>query len=174
MFARVVGDTIQYYKDMPDGVTFDMNNEGASLTYHMNSPSDNEVKSLANGLSQFALAYLNGVIIILSKFGNLNWCDSPYDSNLSKYLTLPPEEIFQNSRMVCVVSLIDTKDGRVLSLRAITFSIGFTKKMFALACEQRSNPFNTDNYHQKLSAVYSMYSTEKMLHYSLERCKGGE
>ena len=116
-----------------EGVTFNLTSGGAVLKAAFNHPSANEKRAFKNGVPQFKLAEVDGVIFFLSRFGTLSWMDSPYYRRLSQYELQRPAEGYGLSLHVM---LIDSSTGVLVTQRMIGLNTKFTNDLLTMVYEQ--------------------------------------
>lgn len=70
----------------PDGVTFDLSDDGATLLLQLSRPTATEKKAFNSGISiQFSV--VEQIIFVLCRMGALQWMGAPYYKFLSKSLS---------------------------------------------------------------------------------------
>ena len=117
----------------------------------------------------------DGIIFILSKFGNLPWFDAPYHVSLSKNLT-NLREIHDKEGYGCQIYLIDNRFGEIKSMRLVGFSTPFSQKLKSNVEKQieDKSKFNKNDYSSKLFNIMMSYTTEQMVKLSEVNCRIGK
>lgn len=165
-----VGQKIDKFVGLAEGVQFDIADDGATLIVFFDNPSDYETSQFKSGVNfeiRFNLMY--DIIVITVKIGNLNWMDAPYTPHLSKNLTkfeLPSD----NLGLALTLILVDCATGEIKFIRLMGLSEGFTKKLFGVVMEQKVKEFDILEYKNNLKKALS-YSTKQIVGMSRDYCK---
>ena len=101
--AIEVGKTFLPALGMGEGIKFGIDSGGATLMYMFDSPTRQEIRATKSG-KRFEIRFItiDGIIWILSKCGNLNWVDAPYNPRL---LSSALDSISITDGRVCLYSL---------------------------------------------------------------------
>lgn len=166
-----VGQIVEKFKRNKDEVQFDIADDGATLLVFYQNPSEEEVSQFGAG-NDFEIRFLeiNGVIMITTKIGNLNWMDAPYTPHLSLNLTKIPIPN-EGEGLGLFVILVDAVTGEIKSMRLVGLSEKFTRKLLGTVMNQKMEPFDKTAYFEKISQIYSKYQTKELVSMSSDRCK---
>lgn len=170
MYKYKVGHVIESFKGIPEGVKFDMTDEGAVLSILFNKPTQKEIEEIKKGSLQFGMFMKNNIIFILSKFGSMQWMDAPYTIHLSKNLT-ELNEISEGEGYSCHIVLADASSGEIKAMRLIGFDTQYSKILKANIEEQSKKEFEKVQYDVDLFEVMTNYTTKDMVNYSEVNCR---
>lgn len=166
-----VGQTIENFKYHDEGMQFDVADDGAHLLVFFKSPTREEIDQFRSGKNfEIRFMELYGVIMITVKLGNLNWMDAPYSPHLSKKLskfTFPND----NQGLGLMLYLVDAITGKIEHLRLLGLSEQFTKKLLGTVLEEKMKDFDILNYKDKLTKIYSTYTTKQIVKMSKDYFK---
>lgn len=158
-------------------VVFENHREcGPSLVIHIPSPTKHEISQVRKGKAKFCLAQSNGVLFVMSKFGDLEWFDAPYHVCLhAPHLWGVVEEYQKGLRFNLAILLVDSSTGNQCGARVLTWSPHFSERFEALIEFQKSRPISRIDYDLAIERTYSMYPNSKsMLRAALAQCNGGD
>lgn len=170
MYTLKVGNKVEEFQGLSDGVKFNISDGGTELIILLNKPTSSEIESIKSGKLQFGMFVKNDIIFLLSKFGNMNWMDAPFHIALAKNLTVL-QDIEEGKGYGCTIILVDTSTGEIKALRYVSFSTEFSKRLKANIEEQKSKQFNKIEYSIKLSEIFMNYTTDDMVKFSEINCK---
>ena len=161
-------------KEWPEGSHYNFDSAGHWLHYFFRNPSSIETSSVQKGPARFGLYIQGPVIFLLHKFGDMPWNDSPYSFWLvpEEYRKLP--DINSRDHAFLRTVLIDTATGLVGALRALTFSVEFTRRLHEEIVLQSMKPWYPVSYDQIISSTYSNFSAYDLVKRSTIFCNGGE
>lgn len=129
---------------------------GFVLTCACSRPTSKEKQAFKNGVAQFGLAVVNDVIFFLSRFGTLNWMDSPfnrhlyYDNRMSRLEVPGPTQGYGLH-----VMLIDSATGILASQRLIGLEHNLSMRLREAIINQPEIP----DYDQRLQLTMAKYTT---------------
>ena len=172
MYVYEVGQIIEEFRGRPEGVRFDMADDGATLLIFFSGPSKGEIESIGKGKVQLGMFVKEDIIFILSKFENLPWMDAPYHVALSQNLT-ELQEIEEGQGYGCHIVLIDSTIGRIETMRLVGLSTEFSKKLKENIGKQMCEDFGRLVYAEKLNRIFCAYTTKDMVACSEVKCKIG-
>lgn len=157
-----VGEIYSFALNHSDGCYFDMADDAATIMVFMKRPSQNEKEQISeNHYVKYAMVTYKNAVIMLFKFGTLNWMDAPYTLHLSKNLTkLQP--ISDGFGYAIHILLFDTRTGRLVEQRLLAMPTEFSA---CLADEIRrisANDFDIVGYNSDLKKAYR-YSTDQLV-----------
>lgn len=170
-----------YSFPMPDLAHYNYYDNGHELQLLMASPTREEIRAAREGEAEFALLVEGPVIFILYRFGGeagIPWGDAPFTIHLvtEDRRQLPPLEETEEARALAVTMLIDARTGVIKTLRALSFSPGFTRALHAAIRDQWAQGWpGRAAYDVAVEEAYRRYpTTEAMLDAAEVRTRGGE
>lgn len=171
MYKYEIGQTIDVFKYHPEGVKFDISDQGATMLVFFQDPSKGEIEQFESGKAfEMRFTELYGVIMITVKIGNLNWMDAPYTPHLSPDLTkfqIPDK----NQGLGLTLILVDAKTGEIKSIRLLGLSENFTRQLFGAVMEQKTKEFSRTDYNNALNRIFAIYQTKQIVKMSQSYCK---
>lgn len=111
-----------------------------------------------------------GIIFLLSKFGNLPWMDAPFHVALARNLT-HLQNIEEGQGYGLNSMLIDSSKGEILALRYIGLGTKFSRELKKQIELQDKDDFDAYEYDLKLLRIYNTYPTRDMVNYSIASCR---
>ena len=149
----------------PDGAVFDLTSDGALLLLKLGNPTAKEKREFKNGLPQFKFADVDGVIFFLSRFGMLNWMDSPYNRALSQYTLERPTEGYG---LALHAMLIDAATGILCAQKIIGLSTQFTNDMLTAVYNQ-PNLGSRSEYNMRIARIMDLYTTDQIVEMAVSK-----
>lgn len=126
----------------------------------MNRPTAKEKNAFRSGVPQFDLVVVDGVIFFLSRFGTLNWMDSPFNRHLySDNRILQLEEPGPTQGYSLHVMLIDSVTGVLVHQRLIGLDHDLSMRLRDAIINQPVIP----DYDQRVRNVMARYSTKDLV-----------
>ena len=158
-----VGEIIPNAKGHPEGCIFDIDDSGARLVVYFYEPTTDEIEQFGSG-HRFELRYvkLYNVIMILTKIGNLDWMDAPYNPNLSKNLT-HVDSVSGSSGLSLTLLLVDSSTGILKHFRLIGLSTKFTNDLFKEVKIEKNNNFDVTQYGGFISQIFNQYTSKELV-----------
>lgn len=146
-----------------DEIKFDITDGGTIIPIYMRKPTANEISQLMEGTS-IKMAYVarENVIIMLFKFGNLNWMDAPYTPHLSKNLTHLPDTVSPNEGFSAHLMLFDTSNGELMAQRLFSLRSKLSNDLIHEISKMMEKPFDLKAYNSDIAAAYR-YSTDELV-----------
>ena len=165
-------------ENWPEGVEYNYRSGCHELRMFFAESSKEEVRAIRHGECEFGLVVEGPVIFFLYRFGSaVRWSDAPYSWHLvpGSERTLPEEE-GPETRAVLQVVLVEAGSGRVLVLRAVSFSPAFTLALHDAIRRQASSPWPGDAaYKAELAGAYGRYpGSAVLMRVAVARTRGGE
>lgn len=148
-----------------DGIYLEFDG-GFMLISVLGRPTPKEKNAFKSGVPQFSLAVLNDVIFFLSRFGTLNWADSPFYIHCyhdNRILLLEPPEPTQGYGLH--VMLIDGTTGILVHQRLIGLEHDLSMRLFDAIIHQ---PVISD-YNQRLQLTMARYTTNDLVSMSAKQ-----
>lgn len=147
-----------------DETVFNLDNSGAIFIAKFSSPTSTERNAFKNGVAQFKIAAVDGVMFFLARFGATNWMDAPYCIAYSDFvLCRPPEGL----GLTLTVVLVDASTGIVKALRTIGLSTTFSSAILDMATQQPT-PIDRATYEKTLNQIFSRYTTNDLVDMATE------
>lgn len=171
MYKYEIGQTLDGFKNHPEGAQFDIADDGAIMLVFFNSPTGEEIEQFESGKGfELRFTEMYGVVMITVKIGNLSWMDAPYTPHLSPNLTgfQMPEEGHGLSLMLV---LIDSATGTIKHMRILGLSEKFTKRLFEVSSDLWANPFDAVKYNSSINRIFSVYNTNQIVRLCKDYCK---
>ena len=171
MIKYEVGKVVDKFKYHQEGMQFEIDDAGATMIAFFQRPTMGEVSQFASG-SRFEIRFveLYGVIMITAKIGKLNWMDAPYTPHLSKNLSkfqIPDK----GQGLGLTLILVDTMSGEVKSIRFLSLSEQFTRRLFGIVMEHKVKEFDKKAYSDAVNRIFSAYQTSQIVELSRDYCK---
>lgn len=159
-----------------EGVTLEFDG-GFQLMCRLSRPTAKEKNAFKSGVAQFDLAVVDGVIFFLSRFGTMNWMDSPFNIHLypdqrARLLEVPDPTQGYGIHIM----LVDSSTGIVVHQRLIGLDHDLSMRLRDAIINQLVIP----DYHQRLQSIMARYSTRDLVALasshpvSQEQCGMGE
>jgi len=153
-------------KVLTEGAEFNFTSHVNLLRLYLHSPTEEEIRAVRLEEVAFALAVEEGIIFLLSRFGDtIPWFDAPYSLHLLGMEEQPRHASPKATRPPVVINvvLIDIATNIVRALRECTLSPASTKALFRAAEEQALNPTTRAQHDVALARAYSRYPTSESL-----------
>lgn len=154
-----VGQVMPGFSGMPEGTRFSVVPGGYCLIYNFNSPTQKELQAVQPSQS-FEIRYLllDGVIWILTKFGNLPWCDAPFCAQLMPS-DVSLEDVADGEGTALTFFLLDAPRGIVRFIRLIGLGTDFSRSLASCINAEREKPFVQEEFDRKLANQMRKYTT---------------
>lgn len=151
-----------------EGVIFDINDAGARLFYNFNNPTREEIESAKAGQPfQMKFVELNGIIWILSKCGDLQWTDAPYNPRASIYTNIHTPGESQGLLLTLCVS--DCRTAEIKSIRTIGMEHKFSVALIEATERVRNTPMDYWAVYDSINATMLKYSTKDLVNMAKHR-----
>lgn len=159
-----VGGTFPAAKERGEGVYFDIDDSGLLLVYNFSNPTEREVEAVQSD-QPFEIRYLvkDGVLVILTKAGSLNWTDAPYTPWLSSSFGQLPYPEDPSSGYALTFIMTDAATGVIKSLRLIGLGHKFSESLYHEVEELRKAPFDPLVHNQKIRTMTNAYNTKQLV-----------
>lgn len=160
----------------PEGVEYAWRGGAHTLRLFFARPSAKEKREIRKGLAEFALVVEPPAILILFRFGSMEWSDASYSVRLeAPEDQIPPPPVADAERFLCTSLLIDAATGLLEVIRVSTFSHVFTDKLHQAIRDQIAAPFGAEAYHQHVTDLYRANPTStRLLRLAVARCAAGD
>lgn len=146
-----------------EGVLFDITDGGIILPLYFYKPSDQEIAELGSKKPvRMGLLAKDNVVIMLMKFGALDWMDAPYTPHLSKNLTHLPEKVLPGEGLSVHLLLFDTATGELKLQRFFSLRDRLSNDLIQETLKLIKKPFNMTAYSTDISRAYQ-YSTDQLV-----------
>ena len=171
MYKYEVGKIVPEFANHEEIVQFDLADDGAFMLVFFKNPKKKEIAQFSSGNSfEIRMTKIKNIIFLMSKIGNLNWIDAPYNPHLSlnfTQFTLPSNDMGLGLTLI----LIDAVTGRIESLRLLGLSERFTRDLLGEVMDESVNEFDHDEYLHNVSEIYRRYTTKDLVKLSGSYCK---
>ena len=135
-------------------------NGGFELRYIFDHPTSKEKNEFRNGAPQFSFAVVDDVIFFLSRFGMLNWTDSPFNVHLYPGNPALQMEIPTSTQGIALQAmLIDADTGVLIRQRLIGIEHDLSMRLLDAIAHQPEIP----DYEQRLELIMAEYTTTDLL-----------
>lgn len=170
-----VGEPFKYDGEiLPEGTHYNYDASGHWLHYLYNNPTKTEIQSLQSGEAEFGLFVREPVVFLLHKFGDMLWNDSSYNWWLVSENARQIPTVGDGLHALLKVVMVNTTNGIVVALRALTFSPDFTERLHQAILKQIERPWTKQEHEGVVGHVYSRYSSLDLVKRAGIFCKGGE
>lgn len=166
-----VNEIYESYIGMPEGISTTLTDGGIQMLITFDKPLDEEINFIRQGKAEFKLIVKNDIPFILSKFGGLEWMETP--------IKVDEDQVSSISNIDCstmgyglYIILADVRTGIVKVLRAIGLGNKFSKDFNAMIL--RSPILANDEYIKRVFAVQRNYSTKDLVKMSYVSYRTGE
>jgi len=143
-----------------EGCKFDIDDTGCNLIFYYNNPSEEEIKDITKGNVKYGYYKEDNVLLMLFKFGEQQWIDSPYSIHLSKHLT-KLQEITEGIGYAVNIYLVNANNGNLEGMRLISLSTKTSKMLRMDILEQKESTY--DGFEKTLSNIYNKYPTKMLV-----------
>ena len=144
-----------------EGCVFDITDSGANLIFYYTNPTEKEIRNITKERVQYGYYRENALIMMLFKFGDENWIDSPYSVHFSSHLTSNISEITEGTGLAVNVYLVDAATGILKGMRLIGLSTRVSNMLKNDIEMQREMP--AIGFENDLRNIYSKYSTKDLV-----------
>ena len=145
-----------------EGCYFDMADDAAAIMVFMERPSENEKEQMSeNHYVKYAMLPYENVIMMLFKFGRLEWMDAPYTPHLSKNLT-KLQTISDGLGYATHILLFDTQTGKLVGQRLLGMPTDFSNRLADEVMRIRKNPFDINKFNNDIQKAYR-YTTDQLV-----------
>lgn len=158
-----VGNKYEYLMGQ-DGATFQMADNGATLTIRLSRPDKKEKENLLNGKIRYSIAYLDDIIWLFWKFGSLNYIETPFSIAQAKNLT-EVQEVEEGQGFAVNVLFVDGLNGELFGMKLISLNTRVSEKLIELISKQ---PYLSEvELTEKAMNTQMKYSTDDLQRFSL-------
>jgi len=157
--GKPIGKLLKGTHPLNDQTIFDFNRSGGLLIIIFRDPTETEIKNISEGQIRLGLLEKDGIIFMLSKFGRLNWMDSPYHVDLSNIGEFP--EATEGHGYLMQVVLVDRRDQTIKKTRIVAMPTEMSKKFKAMVEKQHHTL--TPDYNLKVGRIMKKYSTNRLV-----------
>lgn len=173
MFEKFeVGTVYPQLKTCREGMQFDIQDSGALLVVHIPSPTKKEIMEIRKGSFEIKSFAFSNVIMLMTKFGSLDWLDAPYTPHLSQNLTgFSPDLALPESGLSLFIVLVDSATGEIKGIRLIGLGHNFSISLVKDTLELWKKHFELRTYNQSVDKIFSGYSTKDLVRLASNRWK---
>ena len=146
-----------------EGVLFDITDGGIILPLYFDRPSGHEIAEMeASKPVRMGFIAKDNVIIMLLKFGSLDWMDAPYTPHLSKNLTHLPDKVLPGEGLAVHFMLFDTSTGELKQQRMFSLRDQLSNDLVNEIHKIFGKPFDLQAYNEDIAEAYR-YSTDELV-----------
>jgi hypothetical protein len=143
-----------------EGCKVDITAAGIDFMVYYSAPTQEEIKDIKKGPFKFGFYDEKNVILMLFRFGNQAWMNSPYSVHLSKNLT-ELKEPTEGIGYALNVYLIDADTGILKSMRLIGLNTKISKMLYKAIAEQKQQDYA--GFETNLNNIYAKYPTKVLV-----------
>ena len=159
---------------VPEGAFLDCFESGLRLTISYHSPTPDYIKQVKRGECQFRLVPYGKVLFLMSKFGSLDWIDSPFNIQSQPEDCRMLDSIFTHGNQCSLIVRI-VLAGHDHGARMVLWSREFSSAFHALIVQQQLQHFDSLTYDLAVSRAYAAFpDAASMLWRSVCQSKDGE
>lgn len=111
-----------------------------------------------------AITQINGALFFLFSFGNIPWCDAPYEPRVSSVSLDYPDidESGQGAPLLVLIS--DSATGELKAMRMVGMGHILTNRLHAI-CRQLDSqrPLNQESYRWNIQKIYKKFPRSDMM-----------
>ena len=144
-----------------EGCRVDLNDTGFNFCIYFNRPTDDEIYDITKGDFKFGYYLEKNVLLLLFKFGTMEWMDSPYSVHLSKNLSKIPCIDNSNSGLALNIYFIDASNGILKGMRLIGLKNKTSKMLLDDIRKQKEMPYK--DFSMNLNEIYRKYPTKALV-----------
>lgn len=159
MTELAVGKPFPLVRGKSEGCFFFIHNEGMYLIANFDTPTDHEIAQMKSS-ARFEIRWttVDGIIVITTKLGTLNWIDAPF---------APQLEIARNRLNLDTIShglpltliLTDARTTNIRVIRMIGISVGFTSSLITAMRDLAHESLDISAYNAIVNGIFRKYST---------------
>ena len=158
-----VGETFLPLYGKPEGIYIDVDPSGILLMYNFMHPTQSEIDQMGTE-KPFEIRYvrIQDALYILTKCGNLNWTDAPYNPHLSRQPELQPitDDV---SGYALTLLMVDAATNIIKSVRLIGLGNKFSKELKIEIDSLLDASFLPERYTQQLRINNTIYPTKELV-----------
>ena len=145
-----------------EGVRFNLASDGAAMIYAFDNPTPDEIDQMHSGNGfEIRFVTLGGIIWIMSKCGNLEWTDAPYNPRLSSSLPELPSGDTEGTALTLV--MLNSRDAVVKSVRLIGLGTEFSRRLISEATALRNMTMTVKEAAMSINQTMAKYSTKDLI-----------
>lgn len=158
-----VGKAFSPIYGKPEGVYADMDASGILVVYNFTHPTQSEVEQMgAEKPFEICLTLMGDVLYILTKCGDLNWTDAPYNPHLSRQMGLRPITNDIEGYALTLL-MVDVATNIIKSIRLIGLGNEFSKALKNEIDGLQAKSFSREQYNQVLHDNNISFSTTDLV-----------
>lgn len=144
----------------PEGIKFDIDNDNCSLQIYFGDTEEKIRQAITTEDLKYGYFKEDNVIIMLFKFGNLEWMDVPYSVHMSKNFT-ELKEVTGAKGFLLNIYIINAKTGIVEDVRLVELDTRLSNMLGNDILEQKDREY--DEFYTKLNEFYRKYSIKALV-----------
>ena len=171
----------------PEGADYNFRAGGHELRIFLGRATPAEVEAVRSAPAEFGFCPVEfgsvaepAGLVLVARFGPALAFDCSYHGHRMAEVTgdrsLPPptEETSPDLRALLSITLVEATTGRVLALRAVTFSPEFTRAIHRAIAEQAAGASDRAGHQRWAEALTARYTTHQLWARCAIRCRGGD
>jgi len=162
MEKLVLGGVYHRVADKPEGVFFDIQYPHIELIYNISLPTGEEIDQTGEG-HQFDMrvAEVNGLLFVMTKFGDLHWQDAPYNPQLGNSEL---DELTDDTQGYLIqFFMTEVGSGVIRRMRMLGLGHDFSKKLRAMVYANKAQNIPLEEYDRRLQRIYASYPTKALV-----------
>lgn len=158
-----VGNAFSPTYGKPEGVYADTDASGILVVYNFTHSTQSEVEQMgAEKPFEIRSARVGDALYILTKCGELNWMDAPYNPHLSRQMGLRPITNDIEGYALTLL-MVDAVTNIIKSIRLIGLGNEFSKTLKNEIDELQAKSFSQEQYNQMLHDNNISFSTTDLV-----------
>jgi hypothetical protein len=164
----------------PEGADYNFCGGGHELRIFLGRATPEEVEAVRSGPAELGFFAEPPGLVLVARFGPALAFDGKYHWHRMAEVTgdrsLPPpaEETSPALRALLSIILVEGTTGRVLALRAATFSPEFTRALHQAIADQAAGAYDRVEHQRWAEALTARYTTHQLWGRCSIRCRGGD
>lgn len=131
---------------------------GLLLRISFKNPTLDEVESVSHENAEFKMLIKNGIPILFSKFGNMNWMETPFHVTHEELSAISNIE---DGRGYMLNIILHDLNGKVYALRTIGLGNNFSKKLNEMIIQ--ADTITEDEFVNRITKIQSSYTTNELV-----------
>jgi hypothetical protein len=170
-------------RSWPEGADYNFRAGGHELRIFLARATSREVKAIESGRVEFGLMVELPEIFVISRFhGPDGRVVASFDCSYQWHRVDPDErsdppaweEVNPQLRALAAIVLIESTNGLILALRAVTYSAEFTRAFHRAIADQAALPYDQASHEAAVADIVRRLNTEQLWERCAIRCEGGD
>lgn len=163
MVEFTVGKPFPMPQPKEEGSVFSVEPFSLMLVYRYAGPTEEEIQEFRGGDVSLSVTELKHVIFVQSKFGRLNWSDTPYSMHLSDSAKSLPGLSDDNLGYALDAFLVDCETNILKVHRLVRLNLPFSRKLRTLLLDDEKKAFDVHAYESAVQEVFHSFTSREML-----------